>query len=47
VNKSVNLLVHAGDAGSNSSKTAKAAEYGIEVWSEEHWDAFVKLHSHT
>jgi NAD-dependent DNA ligase len=45
MNKSVNLLVHAGDGNSNSSKATKAAEQGIEVWTEEEWNAFVKLHN--
>ena len=44
INKSVNLLVQAGDARA-SNKYKKAKELGIEVWSEDEWSAFIKRHS--
>ena len=44
INKSVNLLVQAGDARA-SNKYKKAMELGIEVWSEDEWSAFIKRHN--
>jgi NAD-dependent DNA ligase len=38
----VTLVVHGGEAHSN--KLAKATEYGIEVWTEEAWNSFLKQH---
>lgn len=40
MNKSVNLLIHAGS--NRSSKMTKAAELGIEVWSEHQWSEFIE-----
>ena len=40
MNKSVNLLIHAGN--NRSSKMTKAAELGIEVWSEHQWSEFIE-----
>jgi NAD-dependent DNA ligase len=42
INKSVTLVVHGGEAHSN--KLAKATEYGIDVWTEEAWNSFLKQH---
>ena len=52
INKSVNTLVHAGgEPGgedrhtmSNSSKVVKAKKMGIEVWSEDQWNALLRKH---
>ena len=44
INKSVNLLVQAGDAR-ESNKYKKAMELGVEVWSEDEWSAFIKRHN--
>ena len=40
MNKSVNLLIHAGS--NRSSKMTKAEELGIEVWSEHQWSEFIE-----
>lgn len=43
INKSVNLVIQARDA-ENSSKHALAVKNGVEIWSEEEWNAFLVQH---